>query len=92
MGGFFRVCGSLDQSRLGDPQNTPWSIGRYRELALAQASREDSYQFCDGAFSVMEPFQAFGPQLAWRLPLWSTVALALAIEVFVAYFIRDNWR
>jgi hypothetical protein len=40
----------------------------------------------------MEPFQAFGSLLARRLPLWSTVALALAMEVFVPYFIRDNGR
>ena len=28
--------------------------------------------------------------LAWRLPVWATVALGLALEAFVGYMIRDN--
>jgi hypothetical protein len=67
-------------------ENTPWIIGRYREQALAQGYSGDSI-----INSVMDSLaMAFGFLLAGRLPVWGTVALALAMEVSVAYFIRDN--
>ncbi|HXJ00080.1 MAG TPA: DUF2585 family protein [Micropepsaceae bacterium] len=67
-------------------ENTPWIIGRYREQALAQGYSGDSI-----VNSVMDSLSmAFGFVLARRLPLWSTVALAVGMEVVVAYFIRDN--
>ena len=67
-------------------ENTPWIIGRYREQALAQGYSGDSI-----VNSVMDSLSmAFGFVLARRLPLWSTVALAVGMEVMVAYFIRDN--
>jgi hypothetical protein len=28
--------------------------------------------------------------LAWRLPVWAIIALTLAMEVLVGYYIRDN--
>ena len=67
-------------------ENTPWIINRYREQALAQGYSGDSI-----INSVMDSLSmAFGFLLARRLPVWSTVALALTMEVSVAYFIRDN--
>src|SRR4029078_9940238 len=67
-------------------ENTPWIIGRYREQALAQGYSGDSI-----LNSVMDSlWMAFGFLLARRLPVWSTVALALAMEILVAYVIRDN--
>jgi hypothetical protein len=67
-------------------ENTPWIIGRYREQALAQGYSGDSI-----LNSLMDSLcMVFGFVLARRLPVWSTVALALAMEILVAYAIRDN--
>jgi hypothetical protein len=33
---------------------------------------------------------AFGFYLAYKLPVWVTVFLTLAMEAFVGYYIRDN--
>jgi hypothetical protein len=67
-------------------ENTPWVINRYREQALAQGYSGDSI-----LNSVSDSLSmAFGFLLARRLPVLVTIALALAMEVSVAYFIRDN--
>ena len=67
-------------------ENTPFVINRYREQALAQGYSGDSI-----LNSVMDSLSmAFGFLLARRLPVWSTIALAVLMEVSVAYFIRDN--
>jgi hypothetical protein len=67
-------------------ENTPFIIDRYREQALAQGYSGDSI-----INSVSDSLaMAFGFLLARLLPVWATVALALGMEGFVAYFIRDN--
>ena len=67
-------------------ENTPWIIGRYREQALAQGYSGDSI-----INSVSDSLSmACGFLLARRLPVWFTIALALAMEAFTAYYIRDN--
>jgi hypothetical protein len=67
-------------------ENTPFVINRYREQALAQGYSGDSI-----LNSVSDSLSmAFGFLLARLLPVWGTVGLALAMEVSVAYFIRDN--
>ena len=35
-------------------------------------------------------FMVFGFFLASRLPVWLTVAIAVVLELFVGYMIRDN--
>ena len=67
-------------------ENTPTVIQHYREQALAQGYTGDSI-----INSVSDSLaMVTGFLLAWRLPLIATFAVALALEAFVAYEIRDN--
>ncbi|MDO8575821.1 MAG: DUF2585 family protein [bacterium] len=67
-------------------ENTPMVIQHYREQALAQGYTGDSIlnSISDTVAMVI------GFILAWRLPIWILVLLALALELYVAYMIRDN--
>jgi hypothetical protein len=67
-------------------ENTPLIIDRYRQLALAQGYFGDSV-----INSVSDTLAGvFGFVLARILPVWSTVSLAIAMEVFVGLMIHDN--
>lgn len=67
-------------------ENTPMVINHYREQALAQGYTGDSI-----LNSVSDTIaMVFGFMLARRLPVWVVVLLALILELFVAYMIRDN--
>ena len=67
-------------------ENTPLVIDRYRHLALAQGYFGDSV-----INSVGDTLAgAFGFVLARILPVWSTVTLAIAMELFVGFMIHDN--
>ncbi len=67
-------------------ENTPFVINKYREQALAVGYVGDSI-----LNSVSDTLMMIvGFVLAWRLPVWSVVVLALAAEVFVAFYIHDN--
>jgi hypothetical protein len=67
-------------------ENTPMVIQHYREQALAQGYTGDSI-----VNSVSDSLaMAAGFLLAWRLPVIATFAVALALEAFLAYQIRDN--
>ncbi len=67
-------------------ENTPLVIEHYRQQALAQGYIGDSI-----LNSVMDTLSAMiGFYLAWRLPVWATVLLALGLEGFVLYMIRDS--
>lgn len=67
-------------------ENTPLVINHYREQALAQGYTGDSI-----INSVSDTLaMVFGFILARRWPLWSIVVLALALEVFAGFMIRDN--
>jgi hypothetical protein len=59
---------------------------RYRLSALARGYFGDSVinSVADTVAAVV------GFMLARRLPLWSTVALAVTMELFAAYMIHDN--
>lgn len=67
-------------------ENTPLVIDLYRQQALAQGYAGDSILNSLSDTLVM----VGGFLLAWRLPVALTVALALGMELFVGYMIRDN--
>jgi len=67
-------------------ENTPFIIDRYRQLALAQGYFGDS--IINSVGDTMAA--AFGFLLARTLPVWGTVALAVFVELFLAYMIHDN--
>ncbi len=67
-------------------ENTPLLMERYRQGALARGYFGDSV-----LNSVADTFaMAFGFLLARLLPVWTTVALALGMELFTLTMIRDN--
>jgi hypothetical protein len=67
-------------------ENTPLIINRYREQTIALDYYGDSV-----INSVMDILaMAFGFTLAARLPVWVIVLATIAMELFVAYNIRDN--
>ena len=67
-------------------ENTPWTIQHYREQALAAGYTGDSIinSLSDSMAMLM------GFILAWRLPVWTIVSIALALELWTGYAIRDN--
>ena len=67
-------------------ENTPWLIEHYRAQALAQGYVGDSILNSISDTLAM----ALGFLLAWRLPVFATIALAISFELFVGYSIRDN--
>ena len=67
-------------------ENSPIIIDRYRQQALAQGYIGDSV-----INSVSDTLaMTFGFVLARILPVWVTVALTVAMELFVGFMIRDN--
>jgi hypothetical protein len=67
-------------------ENTPWMIERYRQQALAQGYPGDSV-----INSISDALmQVFGFALAWRLRVGITLGIAVGLELFAAYAIRDN--
>lgn len=67
-------------------ENTPMVIEHYRQQALAQGYVGDSI-----LNSVSDTLMMVGGfVLAWRLPVWASVALCILLEVFVIYMIRDG--
>lgn len=67
-------------------ENTPMVIDHYRQQALAQGYTGDSILNSVSDTVAM----AIGFVFARISPAWITVILLLAMEIFVAYMIRDN--
>lgn len=67
-------------------ENTPMVINAYREQALAQGYVGDSIinSVCDTLAMVLGFF------LAWKLPAKILIAVAIGLELYVGYMIRDN--
>lgn len=67
-------------------ENSPVIIDRYRAATIAYDYVGDS--ILNSAMDLV--WMAVGFLLAWRLPVWLIVALALAAEITTAILIRDN--
>ncbi len=67
-------------------ENTEFVINRYRETTIALDYYGDSVLNSVSDILAM----VFGLFLASRLPVWSVIALALAMEAFTGIMIRDN--
>ena len=67
-------------------ENTPMVIQHYREQALAQGYTGDSI-INSVSDSIM---MVIGFVFAWRFPWRATLALAIVLELFALYMIRDN--
>ncbi|MFC0588822.1 DUF2585 domain-containing protein [Novosphingobium aquiterrae] len=67
-------------------ENSPLIIDRYRAVTVSFGYEGDSVlnSLSDIGFMVL------GFWLASKLPVWASVALALFLELFTLYFIRDN--
>ena len=67
-------------------ENSPVVINRYREATIALGYTGDTIlnSMMDIACCML------GCVLAWRMPVWLTVTLAVSSEVILAILIRDN--
>jgi hypothetical protein len=67
-------------------ENSNFIIDRYRTATIALGYTGDSILNSMSDIAAM----IAGFLLAWRLPVWSIVALAAAMELFTGILIRDN--
>jgi hypothetical protein len=67
-------------------ENTNFLIDRYRSTTVALDYYGDSV--INSVSDIL--FMVLGFFLASRLPVWLTVVIAVALELFVGYVIRDN--
>ena len=67
-------------------ENSQWVIDRYRDATMALGYNGDSV--INSAADVLWMILGFG--IARRLPVWATIALAIAFELLTLSTIRDN--
>ncbi len=67
-------------------ENTDFIINRYREATVSLDYYGDSV--INSTSDIL--FMVAGFFAAARLPVWVTIALAIALELFTGYMIRDN--
>lgn len=67
-------------------ENTPMVIDFYRQQALAQGYIGDS--IINSVFDTLAMIGGFF--LAYRLPVWGSVALGIGLEAFAGYWIHDG--
>jgi len=67
-------------------ENSPIIIERYRAATAALGYSGDSV--LNSVFDIL--FMVAGFLLAARLPVWASVALVVALELFTGWMIRDN--
>lgn len=67
-------------------ENSPLVIDRYRTATVALGYSGDS--ILNSAMDTV--FMALGFLAASRLPVWATIAIAIAFELFTGWLIRDN--
>ena len=84
--GWRLVLATLLESAWEVFENTELVIGRYREVTIALDYFGDSVLNSMSDVAAM----ALGFSLAARLPVRIVVVITVALEAFVAYFIRDN--
>lgn len=67
-------------------ENSPFIINRYRTATLAHDYEGDS--ILNSLLDIITC--GIGFIFARKIPVWLTVALIITLEVFAAYFVRDN--
>jgi hypothetical protein len=67
-------------------ENSPLIINRYRDATMALGYCGDSILNSISDILMM----SLGFLLAWRLPVWASITLLLAMEIGCAIWVRDN--